>query len=141
MDPTTARKELQKAHQEREEAEQRLSSLTAWIDGLEAFLRLNANDTKQSQLTLPIKSPATRSSRPVGRVSLRSAVADVVRSSGGRPIHTSEILARARSMGADTTGSRPERVVDLVLYNLKTRNGAPLERVAPMTWRWTEERP
>ncbi len=39
-------------------------------------------------------------------------------------------------MGADSAAKEPTKVVDLILYTLKKRKGAPIQRVGPQTWRW-----
>lgn len=134
MDAATARKEILEANQQLAMIDERRQSLLAWVAGLEGWMKLHPNDSKQ--LSLPIKT--NRPSKPKGAVSFRGAIIGVLQGARGEPLHSKEILARARAAGADTRSKTPERMVELVMYNLANRDGKPVEKVAARTWRWSE---
>lgn len=135
MDHDTARKEIVEANARLGELDEKRQALVAWIAGLEGWLKLHPD--KGDQLRLPMAA-STRSSVPKGEVSFRSAILSALQGAHGEPLHVNEILARARAAGADTESKTPDRMVELVLYNLKRRDKKPVEKVAPRTWRWMQ---
>ncbi len=88
------------------------------------------------QPTLELLDGRKPSGKPIGDRSLRSSVLPILQDAGGSPLTTTDILERARAMGADSAAKEPTKVVDLILYTLKKRKGAPIQRVGPQTWRW-----
>jgi hypothetical protein len=142
MDAEIVKKHLAEVNEQLGQLDEERDVLVSLVRGYEGWLRLhghtNGSKPKEAMpIPLPIKSPAKRGRTAIqGKVSMRSAVQTVLQRAHGEPIHAREILARARSMGAETSAKNPEAVIDLVCYTLKQRKKAPLERIGPMTWRW-----
>ena len=108
--------------------------------GLEAWLGLAEGKGRNSakQPTLRLGDPKSPTGKPVGSVSLRGQVLPILKAAG-RPMTTSEIYASAQGRGAQSGAKDPAGVVDLILYTMKKRNGAQVERVGPQKWRWAGE--
>lgn len=144
MDKTTAKGELRAVQERIAVIDLERDALLKWRDGLESWLALQGTNGSASVATAKVVQPklglggpkSAPSGKPVGTVSLRSAVLDIVREAGGRPLAATDILRLARSRGADSAAKNPEQVVDLILYTLRKRNHQPLERVDKGTWRW-----
>jgi hypothetical protein len=132
-----------------EEAQGRLAKIeeerAVWLSAIqmaEGWLRIyGAKDSNgASQSALPgISKPARKRARSASGMSLRGAVAHVLREARGAPLHREEILKRIRVLGADTNAKDAPGIIDLVAINLKTRSDMPIEKVSPRTWRWTGE--
>lgn len=140
MDEKKARRQLQDVKVALNKLDEEREFLVSLIHGYEGWLRLHGSSNGAATLT--VRPRAARQSgaartAPKGSVSLRQAVLQIVREAQGSPVHIREILARALAMGAATNAQHPERIVDLVAYNLKSRSNQPLERVSPRSWRWT----
>lgn len=140
MDKTSVKAQL-------DQVKDRLSVLDAERDvlntiraGLEAWLTLGdkgrVNGAKQP--TLRLGDPKAPTGKPVGSVSLRGQVLPILQAAG-HPMTTAEIYASAQGRGAASGAKDPAGVVDLILYTMKKRNGAPVQRVGPQTWRWAGE--
>lgn len=114
------------------------AALIEVVRSLESLLKAVGRPDHVSEGPLTFPPARTKSSTPVGSVSMRSAVAQVMRDAKG-PLHTREVMSRAQAMGASTNAKVPLSVVDLVLLNL-AKNGKA-ERTAPRTWRSTEAAP
>lgn len=139
MDAKTVRGQL-------EEVTDRLTALDAERDvlmalrtGLEGWLALAGTGRTNGQATLDLVEPHRPAGKPVGSVSLRSTILPILRGAGGSPLTTHEIMVRARAKGADSAAKDPEGVIDLILYTLKKRSHAPVERLGPRKWRWIGE--
>lgn len=83
------------------------------------------------QLSLP-----TKRSTVVGKVSMRSTVAEVLEGAS-EPLHSRDIYARAKQKGAATTSKDPISVVDLVVLDLFKKG--KVEKTAPRTWIWRRQ--
>ncbi len=137
VDETMIRRQLAEFQSRLARLDDERGALLDIVKGYEALLRATSDLDHISTGPITFPKPAVRSanSKPVGEVSMRSAVAQVVREAGG-PLHTKEIMRRAQAMGATTNAKVPLSVVDLVLINLQKKGRA--ERTAPRTWRWTD---
>lgn len=81
-------------------------------------------------------SPLPPSNTPKGQISVRRAIVAALREAGGRPMHAREIGSRIRELGAVTEARDPDHIIDLSASTMCKRDGSPLEKVAPKTWRW-----
>jgi hypothetical protein len=118
-----------------------LESLNAELDGLEkrrqVLAKLIAGYEELAALATPQEKrrrERSRNNQPKGRVSLRSAVLEVLKAAEG-PLKTTEIWKRVHEKGAETASKNPAAVVDLTTYQLK-KSGHPVEKTAPATWRY-----
>lgn len=81
--------------------------------------------------------PASPPQRPgKGALSFRQGLLRVLRDAHGEPLPAAEIVRRAATLGAQTTARDPARIADLSLWTFR-RDGEPVEKTAPRTWRWT----
>ena len=136
MDADTIRGELDqvKAHLESNEEEKIV--LLDLLHGYEGWLRLYGKKNGSGQVELPLAAP--RSTAPKGEVSMRGTIKEILRESRGEPLHSKEIWRRAQERGVKSSGKNPVGLIDLTAYTLmKTQ---PIERTAPRTWRWMEEK-
>ena len=133
MDEGAIRKTLEELTGELDQLEARRQAILTAQKGLEALLGLRSKPEMQTELQLPTPNPTKQK----GTRSLRSAVKQVIQDARGSPLHSKEILKRARAMGASTAAKDPVAIIDLVMSSLR-RDGGPVERTAPRTWRWTE---
>jgi hypothetical protein len=130
MDAKMAREQLRELNDQIKALDDEREVLLSLINGYNGWLRLHGESPPEP------RKAVQRSNVPAGDVSLRSAVLTVLKQAHGSPVHVREILARITTMGAVTRAKSPEKVIDLVAYNLKTRKGEPLERVSPRSWRY-----
>lgn len=136
MEEKTIRATLNSLTDEIRQLDERREKLMTARSGLEALLSLQAtagNGSTPPMFDMPTVRGKTK---PKGIVSLRQAVIRTMKESKGKALHTSEILRRANAIGATTEAKDPFGVTDLMLYSLK-RDGNPVEKTAPRTWRWT----
>lgn len=139
LDEATIRRQLDQYKSRLTHIDDERKALTDIVKGLESLLRAVTEPDYVS--TEPVGFPRAKnvpSSKPVGTVSMRSAVAKVMREAN-RPMHTREVMDRVTAMGATTTAKAPLSVVDLVLLNLGKKG--KVTKTAPRTWRWTEIEP
>ena len=140
MDKNTAKGELAAVMDRLAVIDRERDALLKWRDGLQSWLDLQGTASGKApiavQAALPLDEARKPTGKPVGTASLRSTALAIVREAGGRPLTTREILDRAQARGADSAAKDPENVVDLILYTLRKRQHAPLDRPAPRTWRW-----
>jgi hypothetical protein len=108
------------------------------VKGYKALLKamIAPDGTSSEPPTFPQLTLPTRRSTVVGKVSMRSAVAEVLQGAS-EPLHSRDIYARANRMGAATTSKDPTSVVDLVVLDLFKKG--KVEKVAPRTWQWRRE--
>lgn len=141
MDTKTVRTQLTEVTERLASLEVERDVLLSLRTGLEGWLALTATRPVPSngQVTLDLVERRPPSGKPVGSVSLRGTILPILQSAGGAPLTTHEILVRARAKGADSAAKDPEGVIDLILYTLKKRSGAQVERVGPQKWRWAGE--
>lgn len=140
MDEKNARRQIQELNAALKALDEDRDVFISLIRGYEGWLRLHGSDASPARATVPKQPAKRRPSRALkGTISLRKAVLQVIREAHGSPVHLKEIRARALGMGASTDAKDPDRIMDLVAYNLKSRSGQPLERVSPRSWRWTGE--
>jgi hypothetical protein len=139
LDEATIRRQLAEYRGRLARIDDERAALTEVVKSLESLVKAvgEPDHVSNGPITFPPARPST-GSKPIGSVSMRSAVARVVREANA-PIHTREVMARAQAMGATTNAKVPLSVVDLVLLNLKAKG--KVERTAPRTWRWTEVEP
>ena len=130
MEEKTVREHLAEVREALKKNEEEREFLLSVLRGYEGWLRLRGSNGRQLEFVESKAGP----SAPKGTVSFRSAVLTVVREAHGEPLHSKEILRRARAMGATTTAKQPEAITDLMCYSLK--KNYPLEKVAGRTWRW-----
>ena len=147
MDEVTVREQLHAVREDLERNEAEHAVLESLLKGYEGWLRLMAgNGVSASQLPMMAavvngKARAVNGkarTAPKGRRSMRGAVLQVLADARGESIHAKEILRRARELGANTTAKDPEAIMDLMGYSL--REGHPIEKSAPRTWRWVGEK-
>ena len=142
MDAATVRQHLRELNDRLADLEQEREVLRNLVNGYEGWLRLkggaSVNPPSEPQ-KVDAPKRARPSSRQKGAISFNSAVLQVVKEANGQPVDGREIVARAIGLGAKTEAQRPERVADLMLYSHRKRGQRNLERVAPLTWRWTGE--
>ena len=141
MDAEIVKKHLAEVNEQLGQLEEERDVLVSLVRGYEGWLRLHghSNGSKPVEavpIPLPIKKLRKARTAIQGTISMRSAVQTVLQRAHGEPIHSREILSRARALGAETTSKNPEGVIDLICYTLKQRKKVPLERIGPMTWRW-----
>lgn len=143
MDATMARQQLRELNESLAKVDEEREVLLSLIKGYEGWLRLHGrkatDETPPSLVAVPRprQRPPTAPPRTLkGSISLRKAVLQVLREAHGEPVRVGEILARATAMGAITNAKSPDKIIDLVAYNLKTRSDQPIERVSPRSWRW-----
>lgn len=135
MDEATIRQQLAEFKERLSRIDDERQALQDIVKGYETLLRAMSGPDYRSD-TLPNFPAKPKSSAPVGSVSMRSAVAQILREADS-PLHSREILKRATAMGASTTAKFPTSVVDLVALDL-TRKGSA-RKVAPRTWEWVRE--
>lgn len=101
---------------------------------------------------LAMAEPADRQVRPTGahqaplmppeqpspQPSFRQAVLEAITAAHGEPLHAAQILQAARAAGGNTLAKDPINVTDLVAGNW-VKAKAPVARVAPRVYRWTDE--
>lgn len=135
MDVKSIRKTLTEITGELADVDARREKLLAAHKGLEALLTLKSGsgDVVVTVPTAHLK--LSGGPRPKGTRSLRGAVLQIVQDARGAPLHSAEILKRARAMGAETAAKDPKAIIDLMLYSLK-KSGKPVEKTAPRTWRY-----
>src|SRR6266545_8039900 len=136
-DERSLRQELDEYRALLTQAEEAVDVYSALVKGTEGLLRMktaNPNGGAALAAALP-KEALARSSTPVGAMSLRSAVLKALRDARGEPLTSKELWIRVQEMGAGTKSKDPEAMMDLVAYNLKSRGGAPIEKIRPRTWR------
>lgn len=140
MDQDAVRSQLREVQEALKRNDEERDILVSLIHGLEGWLRLHGTAPVVTlplpTMVVPTEATGRRSSRVKGTISLRQAVQDVLKEAQGAPLHVKEILRRAQERGAVTESRDPQSVIDFVTYGLKTRDGAPVEKVAPRTWRW-----
>jgi hypothetical protein len=148
MDRATVNAQLKEVVERLAVIEAEREVLTTLRSGLEGWLSFNPPQPRAVEPS-PLRSIASRSrriksvqrGRPIGSVSLRGVVPGIVKDAGGVPIHASEIMRRARAMGAESGAKEPESVIDLMLYMARKNRHLPIERTSKRTWRWTEVEP
>jgi len=138
LDEATIRRQLEDYRGRLARIDDERSAVTDVVRSLESLLKAVSPPDHKSEGPPTFPATRPRSSTPVGSVSMRSAVARVMRSAK-RPMHTRDVMAEAQKLGASTNAKVPLSVVDLVLLNLAKKGN--VERVAPRTWRWTEAEP
>jgi hypothetical protein len=84
-------------------------------------------------------SAPTPSPRKAG-MRLKDAILVALQEAGGREVHAKDLLRRVRELGLDSKADRPETVMDTLAGQLKRDDDAPIEKTAPLTWRWVGER-
>ena len=72
---------------------------------------------------------------PVGTLSMRRAVLEILREAWPNDIHILEILKKAEERGARSAAKNKRSVVALICLNFSKRK-YPLERTGPSRWRW-----
>lgn len=122
--------------------EREYASLTSALVVYEDRLRFLEGDTAPRQsVQSRALNPRTRSvAGRQGTIGLVSAVLAVLREAKGEPLHVRDILPRALEKGAKTNARNPLGVVDMVAANLR-RDGKPVAKAGPRTWRWVGENP
>jgi hypothetical protein len=138
MDAKMAREQLRELHDALGKLDEERDVYLSLINGYEGFLRLHGEGRSPLPPASKVAPRESGSHTPQGKLSLRQAVLQVLTEAHPHPVHVKEILARVTAMGAVTNAKSPEKVIDLVAYNLKTRSGKPIERVSPRSWRYTE---
>jgi hypothetical protein len=143
MDSATVREHLRELNERLADLDQEREVVRNLIVGYEGWLRLSDRPPEPkapgAAKGKPEKARSPRSSAVKGKISLSQAVLRVVKEAHGQPLHGREIASRVQAMGAQTTSARPERGMELLLYSHRNRGQRELERVAPLTWRWTGE--
>jgi len=143
IEESTIRRQLDEFRQRLTELDEERDAVQGIVTGYETLLRKMARPSKpkpvaESKPAGPSKT-STHKDAPkkntgiVGTMSMRAAVAEVMRAAT-EPLHTQEVLARARAKGADTTSKDPGSVVDLVLLDLSTKGR--VRKVRPRTYQW-----
>ena len=147
MDESNVRQLLDEAKLGLSKNEAEHEVLVGLVKNLEGWLRLNAPASRTLPLPIAAERPTvrmaseeTRQRSPVGvkgAISVRAAVLQVLRDALGEPLHAAEIARRISALGAVTTSKNPTGVVGLVAASLQNRDGLPVEKSGPQTWRWT----
>lgn len=132
MDEGTIRNTLDELRSELEQIDARRERVLEAYKGLEALLALQSGGANPSLFTMPSTNSDTK---PKGKRSMRGAVMQVVKDAHGQPLHSKEILNRARALGANTSSKDPTAIIDLLMYAYK-KDGYAVEKSAPRTWRW-----
>jgi hypothetical protein len=144
MDQATIRKQLVEFRARLEQIDAERTAIQGIVSGYETLLRtMGESEPARSEPARRATATSPRKfhgSTPVGSVSMRSAVADVLRRAD-RPLHTKQVLDQAMQMGAASNSKDPASVVDLVILNLSKKG--LVKKTEPRTWRWisTPERP
>lgn len=134
MDEQYIREQIALIKKEVAAVEDRRSTLIALLDHYEDLLR-------QQGLVVQVVTPhPPRSVTPKGAISFRQAIIQSLRDEPGRELETHVIWHRARNLGAMSDAKDPGRVIDALCYSLK-KEGYPIEKVGPMTWKWVDDRP
>lgn len=91
-------------------------------------------------------APVARRPKPVGMTgsrtkptALRHLVARALREAAGEPLHSKKIWALIEPMGAMSQARKKQSVVDLTAHSL-VREGYPVAKAGPSTWRWTGDK-
>ena len=143
MNSDAVRLHLREINDELARLDRQRDALIEAVRGLEGWLRASADAVVRSgdQTLTPakVKSQIRRSKvgrgQPKGDIPMRVAILQAIRDARGQSLSTTEILARARAMGAVTDAARPERTIDLTAYNWQ-KAGQPIERTGRQQWRW-----
>ena len=138
MEEKTVRAQLEEVQRALSRTEEEREVLISLVRGYEGWLRIHGVREGPSQ-PLPLrKSAGGRGRKPKGRISLRSAVREVLREAQGEPLHSRELARRVLERGAVSESKKPANVVALVALGLK-RAGEPVDKVAPNTWAWVAD--
>ena len=132
MDEGTIRNTLDELRNELEQLDSRRERVLEAYRGLEALLALHTSAGNPPLFTMLSTNSKTK---PKGKRSMRGAVRKVIREAHGQPLHSTEILRRARALGANTAAKNPAAIIDLLMYAYKGE-GYPVEKTEPRTWRW-----
>ena len=133
MDDKSVRAQLAETQDRLRRVDDEREILLSLIKGFEGWLRLSSGEVARVPGP-PVETPINRSAI-LGTISMRGAIKDILREAHGEPLKAAEILRRATDRGARTSGKRPEAVIDLNALSL-SKEGHPIERVGPRTWRW-----
>lgn len=139
MDEMTVRAQLAEVQDELKRNEEEHKVLASLLQGYEGWLRLRGLGKAPRSLVQTAKPPVVpavkpkRKGRPGGTISFKDAVLTVLKEARGEPLHSRELIFRARGLGAITRARRPAGVVDVTMRALANE---PIEKVAPRTWRW-----
>ena len=127
MDEKTVRIHLEEIQKSLERNDAEREVLITLLKGYEGWLRLHgvANGHSPSdQLPLPVEVDVGPGWRPT--------VTAILQEARGEPVHSKEILVRAKARGLKTSAKNPVSAVDL------TARGLPnVEKVGPRLWKWT----
>lgn len=135
MDAPTLRQRLREVTNDLNSLDERREALTKLRSGYEALIRLDGPpEIEATPDTLPLDLPTD----PKGTISFRGAVRQVIRDARGTPLHVREVYHRAQMLGAITKAKDPVKITDLMIYSLIKREGAPIEKSAPRTYRWVK---
>jgi hypothetical protein len=138
MDAATVRKHLAEITTQLGRNEDEHEVLISLQRGYEGWLRLNPEASPAPAPTPPMAPmfdvPPMKRGKPVGSVSFRGAVLQILRDARGEPLNVREILPRALALGAATNAKNPLGAVDLMAHSLKRSH--PVEKVGPRTWRY-----
>lgn len=122
MKEATVRRNIEEIRQQLAALEERKATLEKLLKDFEALDALNARER------------AVRPTEIKGKVSLRSTILKVLMEATA-PLSAAEIWDAAWKLGARTAAAKPTAIVDLTAYQLK-QSGQPLEKTAPLTWRY-----
>lgn len=122
----SVREALGKLDSEREALRGIEASLAAWLD-----LHAKPGDPQLPLGQPPARNGAARRGMVHGSLPLADAVLRALAMQPGTALDTSEILKRARDMGAKTTSKTPEKVVEWTIYDLVKKGKASILKVGP----------
>lgn len=132
MDENAIRNTMDELRSELEQIDARRERVLEAYKGLEALLALQSGGSNPPLFSMPSSNNVTK---PKGKRSMRGAVLQVVKDAHGQPLHSTEILKRARALDANTSAKDPTAIIDLLMYAYK-KEGQPVEKTEPRTWRY-----
>ena len=119
------RAELNILDQQRDALETLLRGYEVW---LKAFPESGAKLQRQLRLGVPGRGGA-----PLGSVSFRKGLMEVMRQARGEPLIDDEIWRRMQALGVKSQSKHPQGFIGLWAGRLD-----PMEKVAARTWRWND---
>ena len=133
MDEKTVRIHLEEIQNSLERNEEEREVLVTLLKGYEGWLRLHGatnGHAEPGQLVLAVEVDEGPGWRPT--------VSAILQEARGEPLHSKEILARARIRGLKTNAKNPVSAVDLTARSLPN-----VEKAGPRLWKWSPvtERP
>lgn len=116
MDTQTIRDRLAEAEREMQRAEEERAAFGRVVTDLKYLLSVRGGDsTSPAQARLPIPDRPQRGGPPLGEVSYRNGLIQVLKEAKGKWLEADEIWARMENLGVASRAENPKRFIPLTV--------------------------